>query len=43
LTKKYSLFFLESVCEDKEIIEMNIKQTKLNNPDYEGVSPQEAT
>lgn len=34
--------FIESVCQDQTIIDENIRQTKLNSPDYIGVSKEEA-
>ncbi|XP_072026219.1 6-phosphofructo-2-kinase/fructose-2,6-bisphosphatase 1-like isoform X2 [Amphiura filiformis] len=30
----YKVFFVESVCEDPDIIESNILEVKLNSPDY---------
>ncbi|KAL0268491.1 UNVERIFIED_CONTAM: hypothetical protein PYX00_010415 [Menopon gallinae] len=30
----YKLFFVESVCDDPEIIEQNIKEVKVSSPDY---------
>ena len=41
--KNSYLFFIESICDDDEVIEKNVKLTKLNNPDYEGQDPEEAT
>jgi broad specificity phosphatase PhoE/predicted kinase len=38
----YSVVFLELVCEDAEIIEANIRQTKVSSPDYQGRDPDEA-
>lgn len=35
--------FIESVCEDQDVITENIRQTKLSSPDYVGVSAEEAT
>lgn len=40
--EKFNLIFLESICSDEDVIENNIRQAKLNNPDYEGVDPEEA-
>lgn len=37
------LFFIESICDNEETIEKNVKLTKLNNPDYEGQNSEEAT
>lgn len=36
------LVFVESVCDDLEVIEDNIRGTKLLSPDYEGVDPEVA-
>merc|ERR1719300_1816007 len=30
----YKLFFVESICEDKAIIEANIREVKVTSPDY---------
>lgn len=38
----YKLFFVESVCDDPEIIEANIRQVKINSPDYQGVDKEAA-
>ena len=35
-------FFVESVCDDDEIIQSNILEVKVNSPDYQGVNPDEA-
>ncbi len=34
--------FIESACEDQNIIEANIRETKLTSPDYAGMDPVEA-
>ena len=34
--------FVESICDDDEIIESNILEVKVNSPDYQGVNPEEA-
>lgn len=34
--------FLESICEDEEVIASNIRQTKLHMPDYAGMDPERA-
>jgi broad specificity phosphatase PhoE/predicted kinase len=34
--------FVESICEDEEVIASNIRQTKLHMPDYAGVDPDDA-
>jgi len=33
----YKLFFVESLCDDPSIVESNIKQVKINSPDYVGM------
>uniref|UniRef100_A0A672LI30 6-phosphofructo-2-kinase/fructose-2,6-bisphosphatase-like n=1 Tax=Sinocyclocheilus grahami TaxID=75366 RepID=A0A672LI30_SINGR len=40
--KGYKVFFIESVCDDPEIIEANIMQVKLSSPDYENYDKEEA-
>jgi broad specificity phosphatase PhoE/predicted kinase len=35
--------FIESICEDQNVINENIRQTKLGSPDYVGVSTKQAT
>lgn len=37
-----NIVFIETVCENPEIIEANIKTAKLHSPDYEGWDPAEA-
>ncbi len=34
--------YVESVCNDPDVIEANIRQTKLRSPDYEGVAESKA-
>lgn len=34
--------FIEIICDDPEIIQRNVRETKLHSPDYAGVSPDEA-
>ena len=34
--------FVESICEDEEVIASNIRQTKLHMPDYVGMDPDQA-
>ena len=36
------VLFIETICDDADIIESNIRQTKLSAPDYAGVDPDEA-
>lgn len=38
----YKLFYVESICEDQAIIESNIMEVKVNGPDYQGISAEEA-
>ncbi|XP_055079224.1 6-phosphofructo-2-kinase/fructose-2,6-bisphosphatase-like isoform X3 [Periophthalmus magnuspinnatus] len=38
----YKVFFVESICDDPEIIEENIKQVKLSSPDYVDCDKDEA-
>uniref|UniRef100_A0A671KCH7 6-phosphofructo-2-kinase/fructose-2,6-bisphosphatase-like n=1 Tax=Sinocyclocheilus anshuiensis TaxID=1608454 RepID=A0A671KCH7_9TELE len=38
----YKVFFIESVCDDPEIIEANIMQVKLSSPDYENYDKEAA-
>ncbi|EME27879.1 6-phosphofructo-2-kinase/fructose-2,6-bisphosphatase [Galdieria sulphuraria] len=36
------VLFLESICEDKSIIEHNVMETKLRMPDYQNMDPETA-
>ena len=36
--KGFKLFFVESICYDKAIIESNIREVKVMSPDYAGFS-----
>ncbi len=36
------LVFIESMCNDPSIIDVNVRETKLSSPDYVGVNPDEA-
>lgn len=38
----YKLFFVESVCDDPAIVESNIRQVKINSPDYAGMDKEAA-
>ncbi|XP_062316443.1 6-phosphofructo-2-kinase/fructose-2,6-bisphosphatase isoform X2 [Osmerus eperlanus] len=38
----YKVFFVESLCDDPEIIAENIKEVKLSSPDYVGCDQEEA-
>ncbi|CAL4069552.1 unnamed protein product [Meganyctiphanes norvegica] len=40
--KNFKLLFVESICNDPKIIEENIKDVKVNGPDYENVTEEEA-
>ncbi|XP_062314784.1 6-phosphofructo-2-kinase/fructose-2,6-bisphosphatase 1 [Osmerus eperlanus] len=40
--KGYKVFFVESICDDPDIIAENIKQVKISSPDYEGRDKDEA-
>ncbi|KAI5791619.1 6-phosphofructo-2-kinase-domain-containing protein [Peziza echinospora] len=35
----YEVMFVESVCDDEELILSNIREVKANSPDYEGQDP----
>ncbi|XP_021359815.1 6-phosphofructo-2-kinase/fructose-2,6-bisphosphatase-like isoform X2 [Mizuhopecten yessoensis] len=39
---KFKLFFVESICDDPEIIEANIVEVKVCSPDYNGMDQTEA-
>ncbi len=36
------VLFVEIICNDRSIVEKNVRKNKLNLPDYEGMSPEEA-
>jgi broad specificity phosphatase PhoE/predicted kinase len=36
------LLFVESICDDPDIIDANVRETKLGSPDYTGTDPDEA-
>ncbi|MBX7197613.1 MAG: 6-phosphofructo-2-kinase/fructose-2,6-bisphosphatase [Sandaracinaceae bacterium] len=38
----HQVVFVESLCEDEEVIESNIRQTKLHMPDYANADPERA-
>lgn len=40
--KGINLFFIESICDDENVILENIKQVKLSSPDYAHVDPEVA-
>ncbi|VDN49809.1 unnamed protein product, partial [Gongylonema pulchrum] len=37
----FRLFFVESVCDDPDIINANITEVKVNSPDYKGYMTEE--
>ena len=39
-THGFEVMFVESKCDDEEIIMANIREVKLNSPDYEGQDPE---
>jgi len=39
----HHLMWIESICNDDQIIEANIKKTKLSSPDYKDVETEQAT
>lgn len=41
--QEVEVFWVESICNDEDVIQRNIKLTKLNNPDYANKNPEEAT
>jgi 6-phosphofructo-2-kinase / fructose-2,6-biphosphatase 2 len=43
-TQKYCfrLFFIESLCDDQEVIDSNVKEVKVYSPDYKNVNSEEA-
>ncbi|XP_071497575.1 6-phosphofructo-2-kinase/fructose-2,6-bisphosphatase-like [Diadema antillarum] len=40
--KSIKCFFVESVCDDKETIQSNIREVKLNSPDYYDIDKEKA-
>ncbi|CAG7723557.1 unnamed protein product [Allacma fusca] len=38
----YKLFFVESICDDPNIVEQNIMEVKVHSPDYQGMNNEEA-
>ncbi|XP_063233220.1 6-phosphofructo-2-kinase/fructose-2,6-bisphosphatase 1 isoform X8 [Bacillus rossius redtenbacheri] len=38
----FKLFFVESVCDDPQIIEQNIREVKINSPDYQNMNKEMA-
>ncbi|KAK6035407.1 6-phosphofructo-2-kinase, partial [Cooperia oncophora] len=41
LSQSFRVFFVESVCDDPDIINSNITEVKINSPDYKGKMTQE--
>lgn len=41
-TAGVDVVFVESICDDPSVIEVNIRETKLLSPDYEGIDPDAA-
>uniref|UniRef100_A0A6A7G6N2 6-phosphofructo-2-kinase/fructose-2,6-bisphosphatase-like isoform X1 n=2 Tax=Hirondellea gigas TaxID=1518452 RepID=A0A6A7G6N2_9CRUS len=39
---QFRLFFIESICDDETLVQSNIKEVKLNGPDYRGMNPEDA-
>ncbi|XP_046334691.1 6-phosphofructo-2-kinase/fructose-2,6-bisphosphatase 3-like isoform X3 [Haliotis rufescens] len=39
---QFKLFFVESICDDPEVVEANIKEVKVCSPDYKGMDTNEA-
>ncbi|CAI4222385.1 unnamed protein product [Auanema sp. JU1783] len=37
----FRVFFIESICDDPEIINSNISEVKINSPDYKGIMTEE--
>ncbi|KAF2070603.1 hypothetical protein CYY_008079 [Polysphondylium violaceum] len=40
--EKMNVIFVESICNDLDVVEANIKETKLLSPDYQGVDSNKA-
>lgn len=36
------VFFIESICDDDQMLEKNIRSVKVKTPDYDGMDPEEA-
>ncbi|EPB74726.1 6-phosphofructo-2-kinase [Ancylostoma ceylanicum] len=37
----FRVFFVESICDDPDVINSNITEVKINSPDYKGIMTQE--
>lgn len=40
--KKFKLLFVESICDDPNLIEQNIMEVKVSSPDYTNMNKEEA-
>ncbi|KAK9501216.1 hypothetical protein O3M35_011972 [Rhynocoris fuscipes] len=40
--KGFKLFFVESICDDPQIVEQNIMEVKVNSPDYQNMNMETA-
>nr|CAB3264798.1 6-phosphofructo-2-kinase/fructose-2,6-bisphosphatase 1 [Phallusia mammillata] len=38
----FRVFFVESICDDPNVVEQNVSEVKVNGPDYKGVDPDAA-
>lgn len=38
----FKKMFIETLCDDEEVLEENIKSVKMSTPDYEGMDPEDA-
>lgn len=38
----HRVLFVESICDDEDVLEHNIRETKLRSPDYQSASPDQA-
>lgn len=38
----FKVFFIESICDDPDVIEQNLTEVKLNGPDYRNKDPEVA-
>jgi hypothetical protein len=39
---KYQLIWIESICDDEEVVASNIKKVKIHGLDYAGMTSEEA-
>ncbi|XP_078677799.1 6-phosphofructo-2-kinase/fructose-2,6-bisphosphatase-like isoform X40 [Branchiostoma floridae x Branchiostoma belcheri] len=40
--KNFKVFFIESMCDDPEVVAENVKEVKVNSPDYRNMNKDEA-